>query len=282
MSRERRALGKGLDALIPTAGQDVRELPVEAIRPNPYQPRRNVDEANLDELAASIAAHGVVQPVIVVPEGDGYVLVAGERRWRAAMRAGLQRIPAVVRDLDPVAMTEIALIENLQRQDLTAIEEAHAYRLLQEEFGLTQEEIARRVGKSRPHVANTLRLLQLAPEVQQAVAAGLLSAGHARLLVTLPAEQQRRLAGEVMERGLPVRDLERRLQATRTTAPRRRPRARPATRDANLASLEEQLRRRLGSPVSIQIQEGGRGRLVIDFFSAEDLERLLELLLPKP
>lgn len=271
-------MGRGLEALIPGAappGAAVQEIPVDRIRPNPYQPRRHMDEGALAELVESIRTHGLVQPVVVVPEGDGYVLVAGERRWRAAVRAGLERIPALVRELDPLAMTEVALVENLQREDLNPIEEAYAYRLLHEEFGLTQEEIAQRVGKSRPHVANTLRLLQLDPEVQRMVVEGRLSGGHAKVLVTQPPHAQRELAAEAAARGWSVRELERRLQAQ----PRARPRPRAAPpRDPHVEDLERRLRQRLGSPVQVELDPDGRGRIVIAVFGLEDLERLLQLL----
>lgn len=278
MSGPRKALGRGLEALIPGApppGTAVQEIPLDRIRPNPHQPRRRLDEAALAELAESIRSHGVVQPVVVVPEGNGYILVAGERRWRAAARAGLERIPALVRDLDPLAMTEMALVENLQREDLNPIEEAYAYRLLQEEFGLTQEEIARRVGKSRPHVANTLRLLQLEPEVQRLVVEGRLSGGHAKVLVAQPPHVQRELAEQAVARGWSVRELERRVQSLQR--PRRAAAPAPA-RDPHLEELERRLRQHLGSPVQLELGPDGRGRIVIAVFGHEDLERLVQLL----
>jgi ParB family chromosome partitioning protein len=256
----------------------VLELPLSAIRPNPHQPRRRLDETALEELAASIRLHGLVQPVIVAPDGEGYVLVAGERRWRAAARAGLERIPALVRELDPRAMTELALVENLQREDLNPLEEAYAYRLLQEEYGLTQDEIAHRVGKSRPHVANILRLLQLDPAVQEAVMEGQLTGGHAKVLVSLPPALQRSLAEEALRRRWSVRELERRLRSLRDDAGPRRQGVEPPS-NPELAHLEQRLRERLGSPVAIRRRDGGAGWIEIRFFGEEDLARLVDALL---
>ena len=283
MSKERKRLGKGLEAILGPIGADregVRSLPVDAVRPNPHQPRRRFDEAALEELAASIRQHGLVQPIIVTPAGDGYVLVAGERRWRAARLAGLTEVPALVRDLDPLAMTEVALIENLQREDLTPIEEAYAFQTLQEEFGLTQEEIARRVGKSRSQVANTLRLLALDPQVQRMVDAGELSFGHAKVLLSVAsAAEQRRLARLTIEQGWTVRALEARLGAGRPARARRRSSPSAAAADPHWREAAEELQRALGTRVHVEpVRKGKGGRIVIEFYSTEEFERLFALL----
>ncbi len=283
MNRKRRpGLGRGLDALIPggsEAGEGgVQYVPVTAIRPNPHQPRTRMDERRLEELAQSIREHGVLQPLIVAQgaqEGE-YVLIAGERRWRAAQRAGLQRVPVLVREVSEQQQLELALIENIQRDDLNPLETAEAYRQLHEVFGLSHEEIARRVGKSRVAVTNTLRLLKAAPEVQAALLAGRISEGHARALLALPTPQAQTAALEtVLRRSLTVReteDLVRRLGGERRAAARRTA-VSPEVRD-----LEERLRQSLGTRVVIR---GGRarGRIVLHYYSEEELEALLHKLL---
>lgn len=281
MSRKRGGLGRGLEGLLramdPGPHGTLEEIPVAAIRPNPYQPRKHFDEEALEELAASVRRRGILQPVQVVREGEGYILIAGERRWRAARKAGLVTIPAVVRDLEPAAWTEVALIENLQREDLNPIEEAEAYRLLHEEYGLTQEEIAERVGKSRPHIANMMRLLQLTPAVQEAVRSGKLSAGHAKVLASLPPELQVELAAAAIEKGWSVRDLERRLAARSSRAPRRQIAA-----AGEPESAIEQLAHRLGHTLGARVacrSVGGGWRIVIDLPDRDSLERLARILL---
>lgn len=278
---ERRRLGRGLDALIPTAGESegIREIPLERIVPNPRQPRQREDPEGLQELAASIAAHGVLQPVIVTEVLDAlpptYQLVAGERRWRAARLAGLTTIPAIVKDVSPRQMVELALVENLQREDLNPLEEAEAYRVLVEEFGLNHDDVARQVGRSRPAVTNTLRLLQLPEPVRERVASGELSAGHARALLSLPTpEAQVRAMEIVLRRGLSVRQTERLVRGLL----RRRERGVATRRDEpEIAALEARLQGLLGTRVRIQRGRKG-GRLVIYFFSDEELEALLQRL----
>lgn len=277
-------LGKGVEALFSTAlmpdaasaGENVVHLQLDDIRPNKFQPRRSFDEAQLRELAASIQQHGVLQPIVVRPSGDGYELAAGERRWRAARLAGEETIPAVVRDYDDAAMTEIALIENLQRQDLNAIEEALAYQRLMTEFSLTQEEVARRIGRSRSQIANTLRLLHLPPTVQEFVARGTLSMGHAKPLLALPdAAQQSKAAEYVISHALSVRDTEayvRRLTSERTV--KKPPRLTP---DVHQVALEDTLRGILGTQVHIKAGPT-KGRIEIEYYGAEDLERIVAIL----
>lgn len=278
---ERRRLGRGLDALIPAAGESegIREIPLERIVPNPRQPRQQEDPQGLQELAASIAAHGVLQPVIVTEVLDAlpptYQLVAGERRWRAARLAGLTTIPAIVKDVSPRQMVELALVENLQREDLNPLEEAEAYRVLVEEFGLNHDDVARQVGRSRPAVTNTLRLLQLPEPVRERVASGELSAGHARALLSLPTPEAQVKAMEiVLRRGLSVRQTERLVRGLL----RRRERGVATRRDEpEIAALEARLQGLLGTRVRIQRGRKG-GRLVIYFFSDEELEALLQRL----
>lgn len=296
MSRAKKRLGKGLDALLPPSlagpGADdaVRHLPLAAIKPNPQQPRQNFDQAGLEELAQSIKVHGLVQPVLVTPgvTPAEYFLVAGERRWRAAGLAGLTEIPALVRDLDEVQQAALALIENLQREDLTPLEEAQAYQALQAAHNLTQAEIAAQVGKSRSQVANTLRLLQLDPAVQKLVGTGQLSRGHAKVLLSVADPvAQKDLAYRAIENDLSVRELENTLQqlvggkakggASQRAPSRSQPDPEPV--DAQKAVLTDSLERALGSPVTLQFPRGRKsGRIVIEFFGDEDLERLFELL----
>ena len=266
-------LGRGLDALIPSPGRDggVTELPVDRIGRNPHQPRTGFDDDALGELAASIAVHGILQPVVVRERPDGdYELVAGERRLRAARLAGLATIPAIVRETDAERSLELALIENLQREDLNPIEAAQAYRELIERFGLTHEAVARQVGKSRVAITNALRLLDLLPETLDAIRDGRISEGHGRALaaITVP-ELQRAILDVVVSRGLSVRETEELVR-------RKREPAVPATRPAlthDLRDLEAQLRGVLATKVGIVRTRRG-GRLVIDFYSDDELDRI--------
>ena len=275
------SLGRGLAALIPqrTAGQPGPvELPLDRIRPNPNQPRVRFDEAELESLTASIRDHGVLQPILVTETLEGYQLVAGERRWRAAGKAGLERIPAIVRQLDAVDQLEIALIENLQREDLDPIEAAHGFRRLIDEFGMRPEDIATRVGKARSTVANTLRLLDLAPAVQGAVIDRSITEGHARALGGLSVEHQEHVVSTVIDQDLSVRQTEELVRRLRTP---RIPVADAADtrldRDADLDRVEEDLRRALGTKVSLARTRRG-GRIVIEYYSDEELGRLYDRL----
>ncbi len=286
MPTPRKRLGKGLGALLgeeATARGDhrtgVTEVPVARIRPNRYQPRISFDDESIADLAASIAQQGVLQPLIVTPHEDGdYELVSGERRWRAAQRAGLARVPVLVREVDARGLLEIALIENLQREDLDAIEEATGYRRLVEEFDLTQAELATRVGKSRPAVANALRLLDLPEAVLELIRDGRLSAGHGRALLGLdkPAAIAD-LAREAVRRELSVRQLERSVK--RRNADGGEPGPVPArSTQLERQRLEEALQHALGTKVSIRLGKQGRGKIELAFYSAADLERLVERL----
>lgn len=280
----KKGLGKGLGALFPDVDREsIREIEIARIRPNPHQPRQRFDPERLAELAASIREHGIVQPVLVRPVQDGYELVAGERRWRAAQMAGLDRVPAVVRDFTAAQVMEIALIENLQREDLNPLEEAEAYRRLLEEFGLTQEELARRLGKSRPQVTNTLRLLQLPAAVQAALREGRLTMGHAKVLLGVDPALAEVLAERVLAEGLSVRELERLVQEAPGRRPRRADkegspvRGAAGGRNPELAAVEGQLRERLGTLVRV-VPGSPRGRIEIYFYGEEDLARLVDLI----
>ena len=271
----RQALGRGLEALIPLAKGEpgIVEIPLVEIRPSPFQPRKRFDDKKLDELAASIRAQGILSPVIVRQIPGGYELVAGERRHRAAERAGLERIPAVVREMSNAEMLEVALIENVQREDLNPIEEAEVYRRLVEEFGLTQEEMAARVGKDRASVANTLRLLKLPHPIREDLIEGAMSPGHGRALLGLEGRDLQLKAREVvMQRGLSVRATEllvKRLKSGPAAQDRTLRRKAPG-----LAQVEEQLRRTLATKVRI-IRRGQRGRIEVEFYSEDDLDRLV-------
>lgn len=278
MPRKRAGLGKGLDALIPGGWESegaggVQQVPVEHIQPNPRQPRAALEAKALQELAASIKKHGVLQPLIVTREADGrYTLIAGERRWQAARLAGLKEVPVIVREASEQERLELALIENVQRADLSPLETAEAYRQLHEEFGLTHEEIARRVGKSRVSVTNTLRLLQLPPAVQSALAAGEISEGHARALLGLSTPQaQTAVLHTILNKGLNVRQTEelvRKLTGTRPTKPA------PAAPPPEIQALEERLQAALGTRVRLKHGKKG-GTVTIHYYSDEELDALI-------
>jgi ParB family chromosome partitioning protein len=279
MADKRPALGRGLSALIPetptiaTAADRTLDVDIDRLRPNPYQPRGAFDDASLDELARSVRANGVIQPIVARPVPDGYEIIAGERRWRAAQRAGLLRVPVVVRDVPDAKVLEVALIENIQREDLNPVEEARAYKRLADDFHLTQDAIADAVGKDRSSIANYTRLLRLPVDVLNDVAAGALSMGHARALLSLPdGAAQRRASRDVIARGLSVRDTE--LLVKKLGEPE--PPARPAkTTDANTRAAEERLRFVLGTPVRI-VRKGKGGRIEVEFTSEEELNRIYE------
>ena len=272
-------LGRGLASLIPqrSPGQGgAIEVAIARVRSNPHQPRKRFDEDGLASLTQSIAEHGVLQPILVTETVDGYQLVAGERRLRAAQAAGLERIPAVVRQLADRDQLELALVENLQREDLDPLETADAYRQLIDEFGFSQDDVANRVGRARSTVANTLRLLELAPGVQGAVADGRLTEGHGRALGGLPPELQDRVLDSVLGKELSVRQTEELVRRLREPKPEP---AGPAARavDPDLERVEEDLRRALGTKVSLARSRRG-GRIVIEYYSDEELGRLYERL----
>ena len=278
---ERKVLGKGLGALIPTGeekpGAGVSEVPIKEIRPNPYQPRRAFPEDKMKELVASVRARGILSPVILRRWMDGYELIAGERRWRAAKEAGLKTIPALIREVSSDEILEIALIENLQREDLNPLEEAEAYQRLMQDHGLTQEEIARRVGRDRASVANSLRLLQLPAQLKDDLAHDRLTMGHARALLGLEGEgDQIRGRNFVISRGLSVRETERWVR-TQKERRQRKPRVRDRAMNPEWKAIEDDLRRILGTQVKVAKAKRG-GRLEIEFYSEKDLDRIWRLI----
>ena len=273
----RKALGKGLSALLPdpdaqSPTEAGLEVPLESLEPNPYQPRAPIAPETLEELASSIRESGIVQPILVRRAGARLQIIAGERRWRAAQRLGLATVPVTVRDVPDDRLLELALVENIQRQELTPLEEAQAFQRLQQEFHLTQEEVARKVGRDRTTVANTLRLLRLGREIRDLIAAGRLDAGHGRALLGLErTEDQVALAREAVRRGLSVREVERRVALLR--APRR---AR-GRKDPNTRAAEERLRAALGTRVQIS-RRGKGGTVRIAFAGEAELSRLFDVL----
>jgi ParB family chromosome partitioning protein len=291
---ESRRLGRGLEALLGPLTREaaqatggLKELAVTAIGPNPYQPRREFAEAQLKELADSIAASGLLQPVLVRPRPDGrYELIAGERRWRAVQRLGWPKIPAVVKEVDDRSLLTLALIENLQRDDLSPIDAAQGYQQLMQEFTIPQQEVARLVGKDRSTVSNSLRLLRLPSEVQQMLGKRTLSEGHARALLALSDPKEiTRLARECAAAEWSVRDLEARVRGEQLqgTVPARRVirRRKPEARDpsADVRRVEDALRKRLQTDVRVTARRRGRGAVTIHYYSNDDLARLLELIL---
>ncbi len=276
----RKALGKGINALIPDfelgvpetgAGLAPTEVLVDEIVPNRLQPRKYFDDEKLDELVQSIRENGVLQPVIVQTGEAGYELIVGERRWRAAKKAGLKKIPAIVREVSDTESLEIAIIENIHRQDLNPIEEAEAYARLSDEFGLTQEKLARRLGKNRATIANTLRLLKLAPPVKEDLIAGRLSMGHARAILGLENDRDiETLRQEILKKDWNVRQTERRVNQLKKGGAAPRPEVK---KDIFLKNLEKDLESRLGTKVTLQPQKTG-GKVVIAYYSDDDLDRI--------
>jgi ParB family chromosome partitioning protein len=276
-------LGRGLDALIPQRAHPVgsTEIPIARVRPNPRQPRQRIDELELETLAASIREHGILQPILVTEVLDGYQVVAGERRLRASQLAGLERIPAIIRQLADREQLELALVENLQREDLGPLEEAHAFRSLVDEFGMSQEAIAARVGRARSTVSNTLRLLDLDVRIQAAIVDGSISEGHARAIGGLATDHQPRVLGTVVEQALSVRQTEelvRRLREPRLVPV---PDETPRRRDPDLERVEEDLRLSLGTKVTLARSRKG-GRIIIEYYSDEELSQLYDRLIGGP
>ena len=282
MADKRPALGRGLSALIPdapapAAQERALDVDIDLLRPNKFQPRTQMDDGRIEELARSIRSNGVIQPIVVRKAENGFEIVAGERRWRASQRAGLLKVPVVVRDIPDDRLLAAALIENIQREDLNPIEEAHAYRRLGDEFGLTQEQIAESVGKDRSSVANYVRLLRLPPEVRDHVGGRTLSMGHARALLSLPdAETQLRVSREVVQKELSVRDTE--ALVKRAVSPAlERP---EAPKDVHTRAAEDRLRFALGTRVRIA-RKGKGGRIEIEFSDETELQRIYEQLTDK-
>lgn len=273
----RKGLGKGLEALIASADTDaagIRELKINEIEPNSGQPRKHFNDEKLAQLAESIKQHGVVQPLIVKKDGDTYKIVAGERRWRASRIAGLQTVPVIIRDLSSKQVMEIALIENLQREDLNPIEEAEAYEKLMAEFGMTQEEISVTVGKSRPAIANSVRLLTLQENIKTRVISGEISSGHARALLSIEDKTlQLKAVGEIIKRGLNVRDTE--LLVKRLT--KQGNNKKKNTTDVEYHAIEERFREILGTKVKI-INNKRNGKILIEYYSVDELDRIIGML----
>ena len=284
----RKALGRGLGALLSaegaaTATEDTSEVPIDLIDPSSLQPRSIFDDAKLDELARSIIANGVVQPLLLRRKGNRFELIAGERRWRAAQRAGLSKVPAVLRDVSDEKVLEIALIENIQREDLNPIEEAGAYKKLIDTLGLTQEMVAERVGRDRSYITNYLRLLRLPGDLQELLQVGRLTTGHARTLLGVDdVDIQRRIARKIIEQDLSVRATERlvRLTSESRSAGVKLPR-KHREGDANVRAAENKLRRHFGTQVRIVQSPGAEaGKIELEFYNQGDLHRLYKLLLP--
>jgi ParB family transcriptional regulator, chromosome partitioning protein len=292
---ETKRLGRGLEALLGSVSREqaqasgaLRELPVGSVQPNPFQPRTQMNEAELVELTASIEASGLLQPVVVRPRNGKYELIAGERRWRAVQRLGWPKIPAVVKEVDDPTLLTLALIENLQRDNLSAIDEAAGYQRLSEEFQLPQSEIARLVGRDRSTIANLLRLLKLPDEVKELVHQAKLTEGHARALLTVQDRANLvRLAQEAAEGGWSVRELEARARPetvktgdTESTASKSH--SPPKPQNADVRRIEDSLRKRLGTDVRVTTRRKGRGFISVSYYSNDDLARVLELILGEP
>ena len=283
MTTKHKGLGRGLDALLggnsaskPKQDEELVQLPIGALRPGKYQPRTRMDEKSLAELADSIRVRGVIQPIVARPVGPSqYEILAGERRWRAARIAGLERVPAVVREVPDEAALGIGLIENIQREDLNPLEEAKGLKRLIDEFKLTHEEVAGAIGRSRAGVSNLLRLLELAPAVQEMVQDGRIDMGHARALLSLSKQRQVEVAEQVAVRGLSVRDTERLVQQA-TVAPTPRAAANPL--DADSRRLQEELAESLGATVLLKPRREGRGSVVIEYSSLDELQGLVKRL----
>jgi len=287
--KQQRGLGRGMAALLPETpvytGEDkpgreyVLLLDITSIKPNPHQPRQHFDVEKLSELAASIKEHGILQPLIVTePAGGCYTIIAGERRWRAAQSIGLVQIPCIMRTMAQQQLQELSLIENIQRENLQPLEEAQAYRDLLDQYNYTQEALAARLGKSRPHIANTLRLLTLAPQFKELLQQGKLSAGHARAILALTDERkQARLAEQIIKEGLSVRQAEllaQLWQENKAEAPPKKP---PAA-DPLYMDIARRLKEKWGVKVAV-LDKKGRGKIIIDYYSEDDLQRILDSLL---
>lgn len=285
-------LGKGLRALFPDeviTSKDNEELKVDVeklvfyiktnnVRPNPKQPRKNFDRGKLEELGASIKEHGIVQPLVVKPEAKGYTIIAGERRWRAANMIGLKEVPVIVKDLPPEEVLEIAIIENVQREDLNSIEEALAFEALMESFNLTQGEIGIRIGKSRTAVANTLRLLKLPKSIQNELAQGNITSGHARAILVLEEpEKMENFTNEIIEKGLSVRDAENQIKKMQTEGLAKPLQKKKEDSGGYIAEIQEALEKRYDTKVKLS-NRGKKGKIEFVYSSLEELDRILELL----
>jgi ParB family transcriptional regulator, chromosome partitioning protein len=276
-----KGLGKGLDAFFPKIDvekeENVQQISINELRPNPYQPRKFFDEEAIEELKLSILEHGILQPIIVRKSIKGYEIVVGERRYRAAKEARLETVPAVIRQLSEQQMMELAVLENLQREDLSPIEEGHAYQTLMKKLKLTQEELAKRLGKSRPHIANHVRLLSLPKTVQNYISDGKISMGHGRALLGLKNKDKLpAIVDKIIKEGLNVRQLEQLIQHLNENVSRETKKEKPSTKNVFIKEQESFLRERFGTTVHIK-QKKNKGKIEIEFFSEEDLTRILHL-----
>lgn len=289
MAARKRGLGRGLESLLsadhfepsatPTTDNGLRTLPVDTIQRGKYQPRHDMHTESLEDLAGSIRAQGIIQPIVVRPVGNGqHEIIAGERRWRAAQMAGLHEVPVVVRDVSDQAAVAMALIENIQREDLNPLEEAAALLRLNDEFGLTHQQAAEAVGRSRATVTNLLRLLELNDDVKKLLSKGELEMGHARALLGLQGAAQSEAAQRVVQRGLSVRETEQLVRRQQKTAPAKSPAksTQPQTADPDIRHLESSLSEKLGAPVQIQHSAKGKGKLIIQYASLDELDGILE------
>jgi len=281
---KKRGLGRGLGALIPSdhaaSAEEggVKMVPVTAVSPNPHQPRSQMDEQKLKELADSIKEHGLIQPLIVTQGDAGYTLIAGERRWRACQLAGLEEVPVVVKEATPQEMLELAIIENVQRADLNPLEEAYAYQQLSEDFGFTHEQIAQRMSKGRSTITNLIRLLELPENIQQAVADGRISGAHGRALLPLPNEiMQTNVMNDIIKFNLSVRQVEARV-TTLLSAKKPRSRPRPSL-PVELEALQSQFQETLGTKVNIETSGKGKGRVIIHYYSDEELQAVYDAII---
>jgi ParB family chromosome partitioning protein len=277
----KKALGRGLEALIPKRlieekKGSAQQVPVSRIKPNPFQPRKVFRPEELQELVQSVKERGILQPIVVRKKGELWEIIAGERRYRAAQKLGMLTIPVIEVQASDVESLELALIENLQRADLSPLEEAEGYRRLQEEFEMTQEQIAQKVGKDRATVANAMRLLKLSPEVKSMLASGELSAGHARVLASLPTPQEQyKWAERIVRQGFNVRDVEKWLQEQKGKL--KKAKGNGKGKDANVAKLEENLRNWLGTKVTVKTQGRQKGTVCFEYYSLDDLDRILNM-----
>jgi ParB family chromosome partitioning protein len=277
----KKALGRGLEALIPKRlieekKGSAQQVPLSKIKPNPFQPRKVFRSEDLQELVQSVKERGILQPIVVRKKGDFWEIIAGERRFRAAQKLGMLTLPVIEVQASDVESLELALIENLQRADLSPLEEAEGYRRLQEEFSMTQEQIAHKVGKDRATVANAMRLLKLSPEVKAMLSSGELTAGHARVLASLPTPQEQyKWAERIVRQGFNVRDVEKWLQDQK--GPTRKGKGNAKAKDANIAKLEENLRNWLGTKVTVKPQGRQKGTICFEYYSLDDLDRILNL-----
>ena len=286
MSRKQKGLGRGLSALIPTEDlegafsetlTDVKKVPISSVRANLRQPRKDFDQEKIRQLSKSISEHGIIQPLVVVRKDGEYLIVAGERRYRAAIMAGLSEIPVIIREYSPREIDEISLIENIQREDLNEVEKAEAYSALKEEYGMTQEEIAERIGTSRAAVANTLRILSLDEKSRKALVDGIITAGHARAILSVREDRRDEFLDRIIADGLSVRKSEEISAEYDRKKPKKKRQGKKKAEDPYIKDLEERLSMRLGTKVSVK-DSGMKGSIVVRYYSNEELERILELL----